>query len=70
MREGLVLRIVNDQILNGQMYNKKVHVKSIVNDYKFLAVPLGSADGGTVYSDLLERDLETVLPASSEFPKS
>lgn len=63
VREGLIVRVINDRYRNGTFYNKKAQIKTIMNEYKFLACPLNST---TVLDDLEERDLETVLPSSSE----
>ena len=58
------------------MYNKKVLIKTIMNEYQFLAIPFekgekphGQGEASIVYDDLREKDLETVLPASSDFGK-
>ena len=65
VKEGLIVRIISDKYCDGKFYNKKVHVKTIMNDRQFLA-----SDGPKILDDLREKDLETVLPASSEFEKA
>ena len=60
--EGLVVRVISDKYRSGKFYNKKVHIKTIMNDTQFLAT-----EGSTVLDDLREKDLETVLPGTSEF---
>lgn len=60
--EGLIVRIISDKYRSGKFYNKKVHIKTIMNDTQFLAT-----EGSTVLDDLREKDLETVLPGTSEF---
>ena len=60
--EGLIVRVISDKYRSGKLYNKKIHIKTIMNDTQFLAT-----DGPTVLDDLREKDLETVLPGSSDF---
>ena len=64
MAEGIVVRVISDKYANGSLYNKKVQIKSIMNQYQFLASQIGSQQ---VYSDLREKDIETVVPQSHEF---
>ena len=63
--EGLIVRIINDKIHNGKLYNKKLQVKSILSETKFLIAD--PSNGSEVYSDILEKHLETVLPPSKEY---
>ena len=50
------------------MYNNKVLVKSVVSSNQFLAVPFGSDEQGQkVMDDLREKDVETVLPSTSNW---
>lgn len=65
MSEGLIVRVISDKYRGGKFYNKKVHIKTIMNDSQFLAT-----EGPTVLDDLREKDIETVLPSSSDFKSS
>ena len=56
--EGLIVRVISDKIYKGVLYNQKIHIKNIINHSQFLAT---SKDNKT-YDDLVEKDLETVLP--------
>jgi len=58
----LVVRIINDKIYSGSLYNKKVQIANIVNEYDFLIV-----DGNKHFTEICESDLETVLPPSKEY---
>ena len=57
--DGIIVRVICDKYDSGKMYNKKVLVKNILNDFQFLAV---SIETDKVHSDLKESELETVLP--------
>ena len=57
-----MVRVINDKIENGTLYNKKLGIASILNEYEFLIV-----DSNRHFSDIVESDLETVLPPSKEY---
>lgn len=51
--------------MEGKYYNKKIIIKTIINDYDFLAVPFENISKSEyVLENLIEKDLETVLPNS------
>jgi hypothetical protein len=65
IKEGLVLRIISEEYMEGKYYNKKIIIKTIINDYDFLAVPFENISKSEyVLENLIEKDLETVLPNS------
>ena len=39
VKEGLVLRVISQDYKGGLFYNKKIIVKTIVNEYELLAIP-------------------------------
>jgi len=53
--------MVSRKILGGSLYGKELLITTVLDQYSFEA----SLDGGSIISDLRERDLETVLPSSS-----
>ncbi|CDW79585.1 g patch domain and kow motifs-containing [Stylonychia lemnae] len=66
---GLIVRVISKKIEEGKLYNTKLKVTDVLNESRFLAVPL-QADSSSkrVYDDLREKDLETVLPRDLNEP--
>lgn len=69
VQEGLVVRIICDTYRDGKMYNNKVHVRNVINDTTFLAIPYTPESNSStqVFNDLTEREIETVLPQTKNF---
>jgi len=71
------VRVVSKRAYNGKLYGKKVHVTTILDKFSFEAVRISEEDDRrhhrddkadeTIFADLREKDLETVLPSSKDF---
>jgi ribosomal protein S4E len=57
-----VFRVISKKIENGKLYNKKLRVIDVLNDSKFSATPINSSSHLIVYTELREKDIETVIP--------
>lgn len=56
---------------NGRLYEKKVKVTNVLDQYKFEVAPLEmSSRLEPSYTELKEKDLETVLPSSKKLEDS
>lgn len=60
MREGLLVRCVSKSIHSGSLYNKELEVSGVLSEFAFEV-----KSEGRYFTDLRERDVETVLPTSS-----
>lgn len=54
------MRCVSKSCYDGTLYGKELHITAVLSELAFEA----KVDG-KIYSDLRERDLETVLPSGS-----
>ena len=61
VREGLLVRCVSKSVHSGSLYNKELIVSGVLSEFAFEV----KADGKVII-DLRERDVETVLPSSSQ----
>ena len=60
-------RVVSKTVAEGKLYEKKVRITHILDSYTFEAV---SGETNLSYTELSERDLETVLPSSKKLDDS
>ena len=60
VREGIIVRCVSKSCHDGRLYGKELTVTAVLSEYAFEA----KCDS-KIYSDLREKDLETILPSSS-----
>lgn len=37
---GLIVRVISKKVANGKLYNTKIRISDVLNDSRFLAVPL------------------------------
>lgn len=59
--------MISRKVANGRLYEKKVKVSNVLDQYNFEVAPLEGSDRlELTYTDLREKDLETVLPSSKK----
>ena len=64
---GIIVRVINKKLEQGKLYNKKLVVNEVHDRYHFSCQPLESGEGLLKsYSQLTEKDIETVIPRSGE----
>ena len=54
----IIIRVINKKSGNGKLYDKKLHVMDILDDYTFTAMD----EKGQIHEELREKDVETVIP--------
>lgn len=60
---NIIIRVVSKKVEDGKLYNRKLRVIDVLNDYQFSATPIDSSSTHLiVYSDLREKEIETVIP--------
>ena len=65
MTEGILVRVISTKVAEGRLYEKKVKIINVLDRYSFEAVPVESSSRlDPSYTNLREKDLETVLPSS------
>lgn len=62
--EGIIVKCISKSYKGGVLYNKELKVSAVLSEYDF------EVKGDEVYSDLAERDLETVLPTLKQLEQS
>jgi hypothetical protein len=60
---GIIARVISKTVADGKLYEKKVRITHILDEYSFEAL---SVEANLSYTRLSERDLETVLPSSKK----
>jgi G patch domain/KOW motif-containing protein len=53
---------VSKKVEDGKLYNKKLRVIDVLDDYKFSATPIDTTSHLLVYNNIREKEIETVLP--------
>ena len=67
MTSGILARVISKKVAEGKLYEKKVRITHVLDEYSFEAVPLEmSSKLEPAYTELREKDLETVLPSSKK----
>ena len=58
---GLIVRVVSKKVEGGRLYNTKVKISDVLSAFKFHAIP-HDGSSTTLYENLREKDIETVIP--------
>jgi transcription antitermination factor NusG len=61
--DGIKVRVVSDKVAHGKLYNIVVPVTNVHDSYTF---EIYSKELNREFTDLKERDIETVLPKSKD----
>lgn len=59
---GIVIRVISKRVAGGRLYNKKMRIVDVPDKYSFQAIPIDIDSQSKVYDDLVEKDIETVIP--------
>jgi len=59
IQEGIIVRCISKTVYGGSIYGKELNITAVLSEFEFEA----HVDE-KIFSDLRERDLETVLPSS------
>jgi hypothetical protein len=57
--------VISKKVADGKLYDKKMQIANVLDAYSFEAIPVErSSRLEPAYTNLVEKDLETVLPPS------
>ena len=62
---NIMVRVISKKVRNGKLYEKKVYISDILDEYSFSAID----DKGNTVDELREKDVETIMPKPNDLVK-